>query len=601
TALWAQDQGNLQNHELSYSVIQRTADEILELAHWLCGPDFEMDLGRLCPRWAQHASSLERIVHYVQVVESMRETVSGQFHHPIDLAVDLAHCQEVIDYQRALFGEVLRTKGLGWRALGLPTMEPLIESTQLWVLHLAKVITVKVQAEVHLAIHYYQQQLEDASMKEDLAVRATGGQQGQGIRSTGRSGALELEKCPEIEAKMADGSRSMAEVMELVLQGAQLTNSCLELAGLPCPMLVTSWLTLATPYCWYALTCRQQFIAKMSTQQQNKASMKHKKQSRLCSGSTVDHTAGGFLAPPPLPPPGISKISAPVLAEARMSRGSFLKTMALFENVSRLLQYLMEMREGEEMLIQQNKARQGSIQEPSGNFDNSGFVPTMDSDSLDELVGMTGGIPSSIKDITEGDISTASSDQDDAMDGAAHERLKATEELAAILVEVGLELCSSMAEALGQGWHSSTPTTLSSFTPTRTSAAASSRGLSLLRTGDASNPFAYGSSLQMTSPQSTPLPVYHSANTLPASATYQHQLQQQHRNRGAVAVATLTALGGGGAMASGSGGIGLIYVQFVVRFLTKIIEFSGVDSVQDQRLVRIHASLQNLEATLSAS
>jgi hypothetical protein len=38
-------------------------------------------------------------------------------------------------------------------------------------------------------------------------------------------------------------------------------------------------------------------------------------------------------------------------------------------------------------------------------------------------------------------------------------------------------------------------------------------------------------------------------------------------------------------MASGTGGIGMIYVQFVVRLLSKIIEFAGQDAQQEQRLV----------------
>ncbi|KAF9161666.1 hypothetical protein DFQ26_004337 [Actinomortierella ambigua] len=700
--------GGSSHPEFSYTTIQSTTDAILELAHWICGPDFEMDLGRLSLRWRQHAPSLEQVVHYVQVVESMRETVaSGPFHrsdghhhhhNAMDLAEDLAQCQEVIDYQRTLFGEILRNNGLRWRALGLPAMEPLIESTQLWILHLAKTITAKIQTEVQWAIHAYQQQLEELSNKDG------GGGSDVGSSSSsngGGGGALDLDKCPEMDTKMATGSRSrsMAEVMELVLQGALLANSCLELAGMPCPALVTSWLTLSTPYCWYALTSRQQFIAKLSVQQQNKALMKSSSKGRsglrVATNPFIDDNVR------PSSPSGTLRAEAEPLASARMSRGSFLKTMALFENVSRLLQCLMEMREGEEMLIQEGRPRHGSsLSSPyeggSGGFGNGTTShydsPSASSDSLDELTRVTRGVfgGNMRGGLTEGDSSATSSDQDDAMDGvttalssgassipgsaagyvssssllsSTHqhhpsrsplfssrrksplssmtqmtlERLKATEELAAILVEAGLELCSSMAEALGQGWSSSraaltATSTVSSLPPSSsslsTSAMRSTSSLTpaaigksvLFRTGDASNPFAYEASIHRMSSPSPPLLVlppttlaaYHGMNAMPATASaqqhhqhHQHhqqqQQQQQQRNRSAVAVATLTALGGGGALVSGSGGIGLIYVQFVVRFLTKVIEFSGVDSAQDQRLVRIHASLQNLEATLSVS
>ncbi|KAF9419682.1 hypothetical protein BGZ94_009362, partial [Podila epigama] len=71
--------------------------------------------------------------------------------------------------------------------------------------------------------------------------------------------------------------------------------------------------------------------------------------------------------------------------------------------------------------------------------------------------------------------------------------------------------------------------------------------------------------------------------------------------RAAAAIASLTSFAGGNAMALGAGGIGLIYVQFVVRLLSKIIEFSGQDAQQEQRLVRIHASVQNLELALASA
>ncbi|KAG0275806.1 60S ribosomal protein L8B [Linnemannia exigua] len=70
--------------------------------------------------------------------------------------------------------------------------------------------------------------------------------------------------------------------------------------------------------------------------------------------------------------------------------------------------------------------------------------------------------------------------------------------------------------------------------------------------------------------------------------------------RAAAAITSLTTFAGGGAMASGTGGIGMIYVQFVVRLLSKIIEFAGLDPQQEQRLFRVHSSVQNLEVNKAA-
>ncbi|KAF8948014.1 hypothetical protein BGZ47_006877 [Haplosporangium gracile] len=556
-----------QQQEFSfYNTIQGTVDVILENAQWLCGPEFEMGINRICSEWPIHERSVEKFVHYVQVIESMRETLSGRFQHPEDLAEDLTRSQEVIDYQRTLFGETLRNHGLEWRVLGLPPMEDLMQGTQDWILNMAKTLTVKIRAEVNLS-------LENSN----------------GRRSATDSPGMDIM---DDEDGTTMVGRPLAEVMDLVIQGALLTESCLELAGKQCPMLVTSWMELASQYCAYALAKRKKLV------------LKARKPSASASAKKL--TGSGHLFS--------SMQQSTDLADDRrqhhssgVSRGVFLKTMELFENLGRLLQCVMEMREEEEN-------RGDSIEIEGEMFD--------DDDSS----------------VFHG-TSAASSDQDDSMDvatptpttshsfdqqfdqyhqphqPAAHyrpsrgglhqlprrmpidplslQRWAAKESLSAVLVETGLDLCESMAETLGSGH---TPT---EFSP---SLAVSASTLP----SEISGGFGFGSSFSSvfgtSRTSSSPSPSFTSSGTLASSQGAAPLFSSMSSSaRAAAAITSLTTFAGGGVMASGTGGIGMIYVQFVVRLLSKIIEFAGQDPHQEQRLVRVHSSVQNLELALSAS
>ncbi|KAI8598647.1 hypothetical protein EDD21DRAFT_181393 [Dissophora ornata] len=528
-----QDQSQVQVQEIAiYNNIQSAVDAILASAQWLCGPEFEMGINRICPQWSAYESSIEQIVHYVQVIESMRETLSGRFRHPQDLSEDLTRSQEVIDYQRTLFGEALRNQGLEWRALGLPAMEDLIQSTQDWILNLANRLTFKIMGEVSLA-------LESASFFRSIA------------------NPLDMDMVEDEDTSIM--GHSVSGAMGLVLQGALLSGSCLELAGKRCPMLLTAWMDLTTRYCIYTLAKQKKQLLKArkslpnqigkSTTPGNVLSMAYLRKQQQ------HHLHPGF------------------------SRGVFLKTMELFEDVSRLLQCVMEMREEEEH-DEQGRGTCGDGLGGQSEYDEYGAFQGTSAASSDQDEAM---------DFVPTSSSTAFQQQRPPranfhnqrrtpVDQTLRQRWIAMESLASVLVEIGLELCGSMAEILGCGYHTTESSSANSPTPS-TQASLDGFGRNSFL---ASHPTSSSSFGVATHPVgSTP--------NMSSSA------------RAAAAISSLTMFAGGGAMASGTGGVGLIYVQFVVRLLSKIIDFAGQDPHQEQRLLRVHASLQNLEFALSAS
>ncbi|KAF9122762.1 60S ribosomal protein L8B [Mortierella sp. 14UC] len=562
-----------QHQEFSvYNTIQGTVDGILEKAQWLCGPEFEMGINRICSEWSAHERSVEQIVHYVQVVESMRETLSGRFQHPEDLAEDLTRSQEVIDYQRTLFGETLRNHGLEWRALGLPPMEDLILGTQDWILNMAKTLTVKIRAEVN------------------LSMENTGEH-----RSATDSPGMDMM---DDEDATTTVSRPIGDVMDLVIQGALLTESCLELAGKQCPMLVTSWMELASQYWAYALAKRRELVVKAHKSSASASAKKFATAGQLFSNAHQGADAVGDRKQHhqhPHQPSGVS-------------RGVFLKTMELFENLSRLLQCVMEMREEEE------ESRGDGL-----GFDGEAF------DDDDSSVFHGASAASSDQDDSMDIITTPSSTTSQSFDrhfdqyhqphqpvshhrpsrGALNhlqrrmpidpmslQRWAARESLAAVLVETGLDLCESMAETLGSG---QPPTAFSpSLAPSSLTLPSTSNSYSF----GSIIPAAFGTS--RTTPNSN---VSFSAGTgsTPVLLGAPSYTSISSSARAAAAITSLTTFAGGGAMASGTGGIGLIYVQFVVRLLSKIIEFAGQDPQQEQRLVANGALQPSSNAARSTS
>ncbi|KAG0053511.1 hypothetical protein BGZ83_000928 [Gryganskiella cystojenkinii] len=530
-----------------YTSIQTTVDIMLENAQWLCGPDFAMGINRMCPQWSIHENSIEQIVHYVQVTESMRETLSSHFQHPQDLTEDLTRSQEVLDFQRTLFGETLRNSGLAWKALGLPAMEGLIQGTQEWILNLAKTLTIKIRAEVNLALENIHHQQQHAKAVGDM------------------------EEDDDPHARLAAGN-----VMELVVQGALLTGSCLELVGKPCPMLVTAWMELTSQYCAYVLEKRNELVLRLAAKPNN--------------------TTGTF---------GAGSVQSLGHLESRhqqvlpgRSRGVYVKTMELFENMTRLLQCVSEMREEEELdggTFESLGDEYGTGQEEEDMFPGVSATSS-DQDDIMELTSSSSSSSMSVANHWPSSTATTPTDgvfpphhrppyqqvqRRIAVDPLLVQRWIAMESLASVLVETGLELCGSLAEILGAGYQSPSSSThdfgSTTFNPT-------------LATNQLSNPFENNS---------------HSA--FGCHDGHMHSYQQAYHSSGisasaraGAAIASLTSISGGGAMVLGTGGVGLIYVQFVVRLLSKIIEFSGQDSRQEQRLSRIHSSLQNLESAISA-
>lgn len=527
-----------------YNSIQQTVDSILESAQWLCGLEFEMSISRICAQWPAHEKSIEQFVHYVQVVESMKETVSGRFQHPQELSEDLARCQEMIDYQRTLFGETLRNHGLEWRALGFPPMEGLVQQTQDWILNMARTLTVKIKAEVNLMLEQSQ--------------------------ASGQLG-MDLE-----EVAM---SRAVTDVMELVLQGALFSGSCLELVGKRCPMLVTAWTELVSQYCYLTLTKRkeQALLASRPRARGGKA-----------TGSSLFLPSSEYRK----------------LAPSGMSRGLLLRTMELFENVSRLLQCLVEMHE-EEALGPSSSLTDESL---GGDDDDQSAIlgASAASSDQDEAMDITTSTSSSSSLHSQGmqeDTPPLSAfgnhpqqpqyrvaairprrSARQGMNPAALQRWIAIESLASVLVEVGLELCGSMAEALGSsdtsvrslgslgGFNPTLPATIPVLHPQQEQ----HQRFQLQESLDPRSRFGVlGSSVN-------------SGNGSRSFSTTGHHHTHQPMSsaaRAAAAISSLTLFAGGHAMALGTGGIGLIYVQFVARLISKIIEFAGQDSHQEQRLL----------------
>ncbi|CAO3564643.1 unnamed protein product [Mortierella alpina] len=551
SALYHFTQNRQEDQEMTiYNNIQTAVDVMLESAHWLCGPDFEMGINRICPQWSIHEGSVEHIVHYVQVVESMRETLSGRFQHPQDLLEDLTRSQEVIDYQRTLFGETLRSHGLEWKALGLPPMEGLIQETQDWILNLALTLTVKIRAEMTLALessHHHRSPEAGSPFEMDI---------------------MEDEfQDPDLRS-----DRSVDEVMDMVLQGALLSVSCLELGGKPCAELVTAWMELAGQYCVHALHRRKQHISKAN----RTASMGFPYGKHLSTASSTKSTQ--LLQHPQRPQSG-------------MSRGAIMKTMEIFENVSRLLQCVQEMREEEEA-CQDCYLHRGTGMHATDDYPGEPSLQGISSASSDhdEPMDFISSIPASRlngsdtgHDEHAREPTALPPHQQKAMPVNSFwlQRWMAMESLASTLVETGLELCESMAEILGGGY-------------TATSLPSSARAPSTF------NP-SLNLPVSLLTGTSNGLAGGAMSMTIPFGST-QHSPQFRARSssaRAQAAIASLTGFAGGGVMASGTGGVGLIYVQFVVRMLTKMIEFAGQDTHQEQRLLRIHSSLQNLELGLS--
>ncbi|KAF9365481.1 hypothetical protein BGX34_009820 [Mortierella sp. NVP85] len=496
-----------------YCSMKTAVDTVLESAHWLCAPDFDMGINRICPDWPVYEGSMEHMVHYVQVVESMWKMISDQPQHPHDLSEDLKRSQETIDYQRTILGDTLCNNGLAWRALGLPPMEELIQSTQDWILNLAKVLTIKIRGEVNLALERSAHSFSTAD-PADVDMMDDGGESMSG--------------------------RQLDEVMSLVLQGALLSRSCLELAGKKCPMLVTAWIELTSRYCTYALTRRKECVLKASKALPNQ-SRKFMPSSMSGIDSSRQHRHHHHQHP-------------------GLSRGVILKSMEIFENVGRLLQCLMEMHEEEE---ERGDQELGILDDGLGagsECEDSGQPQGTSSTSSDQDDAMDFAPATSQQHLYQAQRSPRTAPQYHRrmpVDPMVLQRLMAMESLASVLVEIGLELCESMAEILGCRYQSDSK-------PWSTATASFD--------GFAESNFLPSTLMTRKAPSLVDRPPSTTSTAMSSSA------------RAAAAISSLTSFAGGGVMASGTGGVGFIYVQFAVRLVTKFIEFASHDTRQEQRL-----------------
>jgi hypothetical protein len=345
-----------------------------------------------------------------------------------------------------------------------------------------------------------------------------------------------------------------------------LSGSCLELVGKRCPMLVTAWMELTSQYCVYSLARLNELVLR-STSKDTRGSMDS-------FGSRSTQVA-------------YTQQSRHFHSSTGKSRGVYVKTMEIFENLTRLLQCVSEMREEEEL--------DGGTFESSGDgYDGCG----LDEEDLFPGVSATSSDQDDIMDLASSSSPSsmgANSSQlpgyafNNLIDGQQHrpprpvtqhtqrrlpvdplliQRWIAMESLASVLVETGLELCSSLAEILGAGYNlsSSLSTPSSTFNP------------------------SFGQTFPINSFGGD----YSMDHNLQDGRRQHQQLHPQNMHhstgmsasaRAGAAIVSLTSVAGGGAMVSGTGGVGLIYVQFVVRLLSKIIEFSGQDAHQEQRLL----------------
>ncbi|CAJ0912949.1 3569_t:CDS:2 [Entrophospora sp. SA101] len=90
------------------------------------------------PQWSTLGKGFENIVQYVEIVEDMKITVESEFPQlSEDISSNLNQIQEVLEFKRSLYGDVIKQSGLSWKALGFPIDENWSNSTKQWLLGLA--------------------------------------------------------------------------------------------------------------------------------------------------------------------------------------------------------------------------------------------------------------------------------------------------------------------------------------------------------------------------------------------------------------------------------------------------------------------------------
>ena len=81
--------------------------------------------------------NLENIVQYVEIIEDMKATVNFEFPKSEKIGSDLKRIQEVFEFKKSLYGEILQQSGLAWKVLGFPIGEVWIYEVKQWLYGLA--------------------------------------------------------------------------------------------------------------------------------------------------------------------------------------------------------------------------------------------------------------------------------------------------------------------------------------------------------------------------------------------------------------------------------------------------------------------------------
>ena len=92
---------------------------------------------QIFPQWQTLERNLENIVQYVEIIEDMKTTVSSEYPKSENIGSDLKRIQEVLEFKKSLYGEILQQSGLAWKVFGFPIEEAWIYAIKQWLFGLA--------------------------------------------------------------------------------------------------------------------------------------------------------------------------------------------------------------------------------------------------------------------------------------------------------------------------------------------------------------------------------------------------------------------------------------------------------------------------------
>ncbi|RIA95937.1 hypothetical protein C1645_441486 [Glomus cerebriforme] len=120
----------------NYDDIQVLIDRFLLNADWLrC--DYCKPFIQIFPQWQTLERNLENIVQYVEIIEDMKATVNSEYPKSENIDSGLKRIQEVLEFKKSLYGEILQQSGLAWKVFGFPIEEAWIYAIKQWLFGLA--------------------------------------------------------------------------------------------------------------------------------------------------------------------------------------------------------------------------------------------------------------------------------------------------------------------------------------------------------------------------------------------------------------------------------------------------------------------------------